>query len=318
MSSTGLSSPLPPQQRRVATLLLPFLPLLLLIAFICSYSNQQPLFLAASPSLPSALSTIVDDKLQVAHTQSQLALIEKRLHALRIKISLNDDDSKYKMIDKERALNKQALRLLRLQTQALRVQSERYSALENAALNNYTHGLSAQVIEKGSKDAEKYGKLAVKFAENTNKIETKIRALGRLIRQEKQQSDLLRPDPQDDTHVLGLEQRMNSRLMRRLKLKLTHRQQQESRDELQLKKTSGGGSKFKSDMVLVDKTVADRKQVELSVSLASPPSPSPASASSHQPKPVALSSPFNKEEAMATHEGDYERQLVMRKAAWDM
>ena len=36
---------------------------------------------------------------------------------------------------------------------------------------------------------------------------------------------------------------------------------QESRDELQLKKTSGGGSKFKQDMVLVDKTVADRKQV---------------------------------------------------------
>jgi hypothetical protein len=33
----------------------------------------------------------------------------------------------------------------------------------------------------------RYGKLAVKFAKNTNKIETKIYTLGRLIRQEKQQ-----------------------------------------------------------------------------------------------------------------------------------
>jgi hypothetical protein len=115
-----------------------------------------------------------------------------------------------------------------VQARALRIKSEGYSALENAALHNYTNGLSAQVIEKGSKDAEKYaaaltcsplhsqsppsstsallcqqlltppppqsslshlryGKLAVKFAKNTNKIETKIYTLGRLIRQEKQQ-----------------------------------------------------------------------------------------------------------------------------------
>jgi hypothetical protein len=70
--------------------------------------------------------------------------------------------------------------------------------------------------------------------------------------------------------------------------------------------------------------------------MASPPSPATASS-----RPVALASrgsPFNKvlctayhtsqedvashaahqDEAVATHEGDYERQLVMRKRPWDM
>ena len=76
---------------------------------------------------------------------------------------------------------------------------------------------------------------------------------------------------------------MNSRLLRRLKLKLTQGQRQvrpcfqlpgtisgilylisyhqESRDELRLKKSTGVGGNFKQDMVLVDKTVADRQQV---------------------------------------------------------
>ena len=62
------------------------------------------------------------------------------------------------------------------------------------------------------------------------------------------QADLLRPDPEDDTHVLGLEQvapvfcnrfyllflmafqHMNNRLLRMLKRKLIKGQQQEARD----------------------------------------------------------------------------------------
>ncbi len=84
---------------------------------------------------------------------------------------------------------------------------------------------------------------------------------------------------------------MNTRLMRRLKLKLTHRQQQvrprpfflstefqfiifvspltpslqEAHDELQLKRSTGGGAKFTRDMQLVDKAVHDRKQVTCDV-----------------------------------------------------
>jgi hypothetical protein len=42
-----------------------------------------------------------------------------------------------------------------LQARALRIKSEQYSELENSALTNYTHGLTAQVIDQGSKDAEK-------------------------------------------------------------------------------------------------------------------------------------------------------------------
>ena len=42
-----------------------------------------------------------------------------------------------------------------LQALALRAKSSSFSFQENAALHNYTHGLTAQVIEKGSKDAEK-------------------------------------------------------------------------------------------------------------------------------------------------------------------
>ena len=42
-----------------------------------------------------------------------------------------------------------------LQALALRAKSSSFSFQENASLHNYTHGLTAAVIEKGSKDAEK-------------------------------------------------------------------------------------------------------------------------------------------------------------------
>ncbi len=76
----------------------------------------------------------------------------------------------------------------------------------------------------------------------------------------------------------------------------------------------------------------------LQVELSAPPA-APASSASARSRHVALTSSYNKvshvtrhtshvtrhtshvtlqEEALAIHEGDYERQLVMRKRPWDM